>query len=568
MQLEKMFKSFLKSNLYVRFTFFKFAFTSTLVFFIVGLFSIISFTSSLAAPSVGSGKRTPISYSQSAYRWFGSQHPIAAFDEDGVIDGVVESGTAEAISKDVDYLYIAGSSSSSDWRLEKRDITTGALVTAFDSDGVVDGVSISGTAYGITNDNDYVYVAGYDSNGRFRLEKRDITTGALVTAFDSDGVVDGVVGSGFAFAITIDTNYLYVAGQNSNGTLRLEKRDITTGALVTAFDSDGVVDGAASSNSAQSITIDTNYLYVAGQNSNGTLRLEKRDITTGALVTAFDSDGVVDGVAASGGVFSITIDTNHLFTVGQGGAYGYWRLEKRDLTTGALVTAFDTDGVVDGVTASNTAYAVIKDANYLYIAGNDSSGNESSSDFRIEKRDIITGALANGTVANIDVGTPLANQDTIATAPVQGTPFRLRMNLHIGTRDLAQSGQSFKLQFAGKGAGSCAVPSGTPSSYTDVTTSTAIKYYDNSNPADGTAFTPNSGDPAHASDILKRQTYEEANNFTNSVSAINLGEDGMWDFALTDNTAPAGTSYCFRAVKSDGGALNTYTQYPEVVTTN
>ena len=39
-----------------------------------------------------------------------------------------------------------------------------------------------------------------------------------------------------------------------------------------------------------------------------------------------------------------------------------------------------------------------------------------------------------------------------------------------------------------------------------------------------------------------------------------------WDFALTDNNSPAGTTYCFRAVKSDGNAINTYTQYPEITT--
>ncbi len=553
----------------------------------------------------------PTSYTQSAYRWFENQNGATTFDTDGVVDGAATSNTAYTTTKDDNYLYVGGTGlggyriekrnlitgalvtafdtdgvisgitgsnllralvvdsnylytfgddSSSNWRIEKRDITTGALVTAFDSDGVVDGVAASGNAYALTIDSNYLYIAGGNSSSNWRIEKRDITTGALVTAFDSDGVVDGVAASLTAQSITKDANYIYIAGLHDNGTERLEKRDLTTGALVTAFDTDGVVDNIAGSGGGNAIKVDSNYLYVASEGGIGNWRIEKRDITTGALVTAFDTDGVVDGVTASDAALALTIDSNYLYIAGDDSSSN-WRIEKRDITTGALVTAFDTDGVVDGVTASNTAYAMTTDLGYLYIVG-----DIDTSDFRIEKRDIITGALANGTVANIDVGTPLANQDTIATAPVQGTPFRLRMNLHIGTRDLAQSGQSFKLQFAGKGAGSCAVPSGTPSSYTDVTTSTAIKYYDNSNPADGTAFTPNSGDPAHASDILKRQTYEEANNFTNSVSAINLGEDGMWDFALTDNTAPAGTSYCFRAVKSDGTAINTYTQYAQVTT--
>jgi hypothetical protein len=43
-------------------------------------------------------------------------------------------------------------------------------------------------------DATYIYVAGYDStvsaaDSQWRIEKRDITTGALVTAFDTDGIV-------------------------------------------------------------------------------------------------------------------------------------------------------------------------------------------------------------------------------------------------------------------------------------------------------------------------------------------------------------------------------------------
>src|SRR6185436_14133168 len=67
-----------------------------------------------------------------------------------------------------------------------------------------------------------------------------------------------------------------------------------------------------------------------------------------------------------------------------------------------------------------------------------------------------------------DVGSALAALNTAATAPAQGTSFRLRMLTHVATSNLGMNGGVFKLQFAGKGAGSCASPSGTPSSYTDL----------------------------------------------------------------------------------------------------
>lgn len=166
-----------------------------------------------------------------------------------------------------------------------------------------------------------------------------------------------------------------------------------------------------------------------------------------------------------------------------------------------------------------------------------------------------------------DVGTTLAGQDTAATLSSSGAAFRLRLLLHIDANQLIASGQSFKLQFVGKGTGTCASPSGgTPATYTDVTAATVIAYKNNATPADGATLTATSSDPTHGADTIVNQTYEELNNFTNSVAAIPSGQDGKWDFALFDNSAPISTSYCLRIVKSDGTALTTYTVYPEITT--
>lgn len=168
-----------------------------------------------------------------------------------------------------------------------------------------------------------------------------------------------------------------------------------------------------------------------------------------------------------------------------------------------------------------------------------------------------------------DVGTPLAAQDTAATLNAAGDAFRLRLLLHVGTTDLNQNGENFKLQFVDRGTGSCSSPSGgTPSTYTDVTSSTVIAYENNASVSDGDALTGNTNDPTHGTDTVNDQTYEEANNFTNSQSAINVGEDGMWDFALVDNNAPAATTYCFKVVLSDGTDIDTYTVYPQITTGN
>jgi hypothetical protein len=172
-------------------------------------------------------------------------------------------------------------------------------------------------------------------------------------------------------------------------------------------------------------------------------------------------------------------------------------------------------------------------------------------------------------LANADsgeAGAALGAQNSAYTLTTTSQAFRLRMLLHIESSGLIASTGTFKLQFAGKGAGSCASPSGTPGTYTDITTSTAISFKDNAAVADGIALSATLDDPIHGADTVVNQTYEEANNFTNSEGTILTGQDGQWDFALYDNSGLTSTTYCIRAVKSTGTVLETYSVYPEITT--
>jgi hypothetical protein len=165
-----------------------------------------------------------------------------------------------------------------------------------------------------------------------------------------------------------------------------------------------------------------------------------------------------------------------------------------------------------------------------------------------------------------DVGLPLASQNNPATIAYPSSPFRLRMDLAVTTLALPSSGESFKLQYVGKGTGTCAAPTGgTPAAYTDVTAATAIAYNDNTTPATNTALTSNGSDPTDGANTIIDETYLELNNFTNPT-AIATSQDGKWDFSLKDNAAPASTTYCLRAVLGTGVAISTYTNYPEIST--
>lgn len=164
---------------------------------------------------------------------------------------------------------------------------------------------------------------------------------------------------------------------------------------------------------------------------------------------------------------------------------------------------------------------------------------------------------------NLDATEPglSATLNTPIIAPTQGTGFRLRLNLHVLDANLGIGGTTTKLQF-GEKIGSMCEPTG-DETYADVTTGSAIAYYENAGVSDNAPINAHNFDPRHSSttsgiDTINLQNYNDGTSdtsFSNTQSAINQDEDGLWDFSLVDNSAPAGTSYCFRVVQNTGGGV-------------
>jgi parallel beta-helix repeat protein len=574
-------------------------------------------TESWRGQIVAFAKRLPLTLDQSGYRWFANQDGIAAFGAGGVVTGSSSSIAAYGMATDnVVYMYVVGVETGPNWRIEKRRLLSGALVTAFDTDGIINGAGASQQAEDIAIDGTYMYVVGSDDGGggTWRIEKRDLTAGVLDTTFGTSGVITEAVG-GVAQGIAIDGSSMYVVGSDSAG-IRIEKRSLSDGALDTAFSTDGIVAGEGGA-SANEIAIDSTYLYVVGEESAPTWRIEKRRLDSGVLEATFDGDGVVSdgsGLQARG----IAIDSTYLFVVGDESPGGNldWRIEKRRLDSGALETGFDVDGVVSSP-GGYRAFQVGLDATYLYVVGDDEAagsgnwrieklrqdtgaldagfgsagvvtsaalsesardvavipsgsnsglyivGNDGGPDLRIEKRLISDGSLI---LSEIDVGAPLGAQDTPVTAPTQGTPFRLRLLVHAGGTELWLDEGQFKLQFAAQVGGACEADGGADETYADVDGGTAIAFYNNAVAVDGWTLTPNANDPLHGVDPTVVQTYEETIEFSDSVSAFGPNEDGMWDLSLRDLSAPASTTYCLRVVYLDDSLLYGYSVIPEIVT--
>jgi len=139
------------------------------------------------------------------------------------------TGKACAAVIDSSGLYVAGFDSSAgagdtQWRIEKRLTSDGSLDATFGSGGiVVFNPSLYDDAINaLAVDAGGLYIAGYDSspgqgNTEWRVEKRDPTTGALIPAFGTNGVYSPNPGAFLdeATALAVDAQSLYVCGYDS-----------------------------------------------------------------------------------------------------------------------------------------------------------------------------------------------------------------------------------------------------------------------------------------------------------------------------------------------------------------
>ena len=179
---------------------------------------------------------------------------------------------------------------------------------------------------------------------------------------------------------------------------------------------------------------------------------------------------------------------------------------------------------------------------------------------------LITENILHGTQGMFtDVSTPMADTNTPALAPANSSIFRLRLLQHVSVYSIESGQKTYKLQYAQRGADGICDTSFTGETYADVSASTPIAFGDNPTTPDESVPKANANDPTHGSDTTVMQLYKK----TNSVpvrTGIDVGQDGLWDFALRNNSAPPGAAYCFRMVNEDGSLLSAYSQIPELTT--
>lgn len=322
----------------------------------------------------------------------------------------------KAVDIDSNYIYSAGYDTIGGdraWRIEKRNKSDGTLVTAFGTNGVVRTNPSSGSdeINAIRVDGSYIYVAGYDTspgNTQYRLEKRDITTGNLDSGFATSGVYTSNPGSGAdqAVDIDIDATYIYLVGTRSTNVARYEKIAISNGALDGGFGTAGILESAPASSqlTPSQVRVDGSYIYMIGTQANATGqvssregRYEKRSITDGSYDGGFGAGGYTNSnMAATGDDTGVAIDIDASYIYGSvftTSGNPQWNIEKRDIGTGALVGAFDTDGMaqVNPSSGFGEMPTDIKiDSGHIYATGMALAPNNS---FWLAKLDIGSGAL-------------------------------------------------------------------------------------------------------------------------------------------------------------------------------
>jgi hypothetical protein len=155
-------------------------------------------------------------------------------------------------------------------------------------------------------------------------------------------------GPNYLYSIAADPDYIYLAGSCSNCGLKknlasqIEKRRKGDGQLDSKFGKNGkiIIDPTGYDDEAYAITIDSSFIYIAGiqggESGNDNWRIEKRDKVTGAYDKNFGEGGniVINPSEGDDFIYSIITDSSFVYFVGyqkgnKGNGNFWWRIEKR-----------------------------------------------------------------------------------------------------------------------------------------------------------------------------------------------------------------------------------------------
>ncbi len=318
-----------------------------------------------------------------------------------------EGARIDAIAIDSEYMYVVGTDSSYQaWRIEKRRLSDGSLVSSFGNNGVIIDKSgpyvVNATASDIAIDGEFMYVVGWVNYPSYivakygYIQKRRLDDGSLVWERESDAYYV------FYYGIAIDSDYMYIVGERYGGSsddhARIEKRNLSDGSLVSSFGENGVVkitkvSGADTKNTFLDVAIDDSYIYAAGFYGTGLLQkafVAKVDKTTGQRDTNFGFEGTRDLASPYAAAYAVVVDQNFLYVASGRDVTDRpgWLIYKLNKSSGATEVSKSFDG-----SGREGARAIALDGGFLYIGGYDSNTAGGDNQWRMEARRACDGAL-------------------------------------------------------------------------------------------------------------------------------------------------------------------------------
>lgn len=484
--------------------------------------------------------------------------------------------------------------------------TDSNVPVAVSTSGVLSGKTVLSIVTGqrgacvIASDNQ-VYCWGSNAYGQLG----NSTNGSLQNQADADsnipvavsrsGVLSGktvlsITAGGSQNCAIASDNQAYCWGFNNQG--QLGNNSGTDSNVPVAVSTAGVLSGKtvlsiAGGNSHTCAIASDNQAYCWGDNANGKL---------GNGNTGTDSDIPVavstSGVLTGKNTLSITAGNSHTCAIAsdnQAYCWGYnydGQLGNANNTSSNVPVAVSTAGVLNGKTvfkidASSHSNCVIASDNLAYCWGENYNGelgtgdtNHSNVPVAVSTAGVLNGKTIISVSSENDHACVIAS-DNLAycwgynlDGPLgDGTNTISLVPVAVYNDDPAPSIPSnllsARLQFAAKGtAGTCSAVTG----YSDITTTSAIAYADNSSLTNAATITTHANDPKASTDTTI-QTYHESNSpDIANPNTISSGKFAMWDYSLKDLSAPGDTTYCLRLVGSDGSRLLSYTYFPEFTT--
>ena len=254
-----------------------------------------------------------------------------------------------------------------EWRVEKRFISTGKPDISFGSSGIIRGGIKIFIPRAIAIDSRYMYIAGNDESRRWRIEKRFLADGSLASDFGSSGIImsDATVpifdyGS---FFIHIDQPYMFVAGYDENYIWRVEKRLLEDGSLASDFGERGMIrppqnTKGKSFTMPNSMLADSSYLYLGGgfdpdvSRDGGVGHIKKILLESGVPDSGFADNGDLFEEPAPGYIASRIVDLvlspPYLYAISIHSAISnaFAAIERRHLSNGMKDETFGKGGEV------------------------------------------------------------------------------------------------------------------------------------------------------------------------------------------------------------------------------